>query len=228
MIQKVASRPRIPLFTCMVAFAGPPVGWDAFSVENSDILWFAAQTNQKPGQETGQAGVEGATDAMHCWTLVSTPKFAVMEIGSTTMQSEDGAFRPQENGYLNGADGPSQALFDEFKRILSLNKAGGGQLPSPVYMQGQRWGSALPQPTPLNEAPLEEICGVRYDPSPMVLGGGVGGSGGQEFYCDPSIGLWYGGDFCSSRSPGIEAAVLSGVSAAKSIQGAGGAGLTAA
>ena len=228
MIQKVASRPRIPLFTCMVAFAGPPVGWDAFSVENSDILWFAAQTNQKPGQETGQAGVEGATDAMHCWTLVSTPKFAVMEIGSTTMQSEDGAFRPQENGYLNGADGPSQALFDEFNRIVSLNKAGGGQLPSPVYMQGQRWGSALPQPTPLNEAPLEEICGVRYDPSPMVLGGGVGGSGGQEFYCDPSIGLWYGGDFCSSRSPGIEAAVLSGVSAAKSIQGAGGAGLTAA
>ena len=48
----------------MVAFAGPPVGWDAFSVENSDILWFAAQTNQKPGQETGQAGVEGATDAI--------------------------------------------------------------------------------------------------------------------------------------------------------------------
>ena len=59
------------------------------------------------------------------------------------------------------------------------------------YLQGQRWGSALPQPTPLNEAPLREVCGVRYDPSPLALGGEAGGLDlPNEMYCDESIGLW--------------------------------------
>ena len=52
------------------------------------------------------------TDTKHapdCWTLVSTPGFAFNEIKTTTMQDEaTGAFKPQEDGYLNTVPGQAR------------------------------------------------------------------------------------------------------------------------
>jgi len=66
---------------------------------------------------------------------------------------------------------------------------------------------------------------VRYDASislPLVPppenqtgGAGEGTEGGEEgqkdFLSDDTLGLYYGGDFCSFRLPGVEAAALSAV-----------------
>jgi len=66
---------------------------------------------------------------------------------------------------------------------------------------------------------------VRYDasislplvPPPENQTGGAGGGteGGEEgqkdFLSDDTLGLYYGGDFCSFRLPGVEAAALSAV-----------------
>ena len=70
---RVRDRVRLPLFAAMVAFAQPlGLPLDAVSVGGSSGLWFAARTQSKPGLEHGGGDAE-------CWTLISTPKFAVDE-----------------------------------------------------------------------------------------------------------------------------------------------------
>lgn len=81
----------------------------------SSGLWFAARCSSKPGMH--------GPGSMDCWTLVSTPSFAVTEISSETMQGDnisllDGkeekkiVFKPQENEYLN--NGPAKSLVNTF------------------------------------------------------------------------------------------------------------------
>ena len=84
-------------------------------------LWFAARCSSKPGMN--------GPESMDCWTLVSTPAFAVSEISVETMQGNnsisllDGkedkkiVFKPQENEYLN--NGPARSLLNTF-----LNQTG--------------------------------------------------------------------------------------------------------
>jgi hypothetical protein len=98
--------------------------------DNSDIndnnvssgLWFAARCSSKPGMH--------GPGSMDCWTLVSTPSFAVTEISSETMQGSnisllDGkeekkvVFKPQENEYLN--NGPAKSLVNTF--LMQTEKA---------------------------------------------------------------------------------------------------------
>ena len=79
-------------------------------------LWFAARCSSKPGMH--------GPESMDCWTLVSTPAFAVSEISVETMQGNnnisllDGkedkkiVFKPQENEYLN--NGPARSLSNTF------------------------------------------------------------------------------------------------------------------
>ena len=85
-------------------------------------LWFAARCSSKPGMH--------GPESMDCWTLVSTPSFAVTEISSETMQGDnisllDGreekkiVFKPQENEYLN--NGPARTLVNTF--LIQTDKA---------------------------------------------------------------------------------------------------------
>ena len=115
----------------------------------------AAVSESKPGFPTGD---DSDTE---CWTLISTPSFAVDEVRETTMRDPvTGAFRPQENGYLNSIPGPAQrdAFFNLVRRYLD-----GGDLPKTVYLQAQRWGSGLPiDPDIVAAEDIHEICGTTY------------------------------------------------------------------
>lgn len=133
----IRSRARIPLFTAMVAFdrkmfdgidsavfdqhdlhhgAGSDDTGGTVDAESisQDSVWFAARCSSKPGIES--------PESFDCWTLVSSPKFAVTEISSTTMQDEVDTtatsgvkrtvFKPQENAYLN--NGPALTMVNTF------------------------------------------------------------------------------------------------------------------
>jgi hypothetical protein len=76
-------------------------------------VWFAARCSSKPGMKS--------PESFDCWTIVSSPIFAVREISSTTMQDDvDTAtlgvkktvFKPQENSYLNA--GPALTMVNTF------------------------------------------------------------------------------------------------------------------
>lgn len=143
----IKSRARIPLFTAMVAFdrrmfcdhdsavfdlSSASAKHCAEKIENKEDtgliedknrnkngLWFAARCTSK----SGMSGLESPD----CWTLVSTPSFAVNEISCTTMQDDVGVtatssgatktvFKPQENAYLN--EGPALDLVNSFLRHM--------------------------------------------------------------------------------------------------------------
>lgn len=195
-----------------------------------------------------------------------------------------GAFRPQENGYLNGKDGPSETLLKAFCNAVRTEKdlqeiASSSSLsednaavcrgprmdwpaPESVYLQGQRWGSAFPAPVAcccVHETPTSfffqdtgpqqsspeansrtEIMGVLYETAtpatattgmPSIVDASAPAVAadddanfeankdihGRDFFVDTNVGLYYAGDFCSTRLAGIEAAFLSGHGAAQHI-----------
>ena len=159
---QVRDRVRVPMFSTMVAFASPlglPLDGITFGGEGG--VWFAARTQSKPGLGAGGAGAE-------CWTLVSTPRFATDEITAEPMQdAKTGAFKPQEDSYLNS--GPAPALLAAFLRDTAPMRADGAAVPEVVYLQGQRWGSALPAPGEVGGRDAKgrgehtlEIMGVQY------------------------------------------------------------------
>jgi predicted NAD/FAD-dependent oxidoreductase len=267
----VRSRARIPLFAVMVAFKRASSSQGASARAENTIfsatgdtttigavfgatspLWFAARSNSKPALSSA------LSSTTECWTLVSTPAFAVAEISETQMQDpETGAFIPQENGYLNGSNGPAAALWKAFctsgegRAAMGLGGGGdgkgekaeeggaeGGEL-EVVYLQGQRWGSAFPAPRvktqqcksaaghwSVEEAQEEgdgrvRVAGVMYDSRTpdMSLSTERQQSEDQQpdYFADLEKGAFYAGDFCSQRTPGVEAAVLSAVDAAEHI-----------
>jgi len=221
---RLPTKLRMPLFSCMIALDTPikdKLCLDAFvvSTKNNDSpLWFAAASSSKPGFPDEKAGNH------ECWTLVSTPSFAVDEIQQTTMRDPvTGTFRPQENSYLNSVPGPAlkDAFFDLVAPLL-------GDSPPPlstVYLQAQRWGSGLPvDPKKVAPEDVKEICGTRY--ASNVKGSLVYLSPPSEqqqkqpsnnFVADDELGLYYAGDFCSHLNPGFEAAALSGLDLARHI-----------
>ncbi len=259
-------RVRLPLFAAMVAFDRPLLlPLDAFALAESAqvghagaegggsgggghrALWWAARNNSKPGVRDNDAGSES-------WTLISTPRYALAEIQAVPMQdAATGAFKPQEDGYLNGAGGPCHVLLAEFKSAAATLAAGqmaasseAGALPNHdsltaarvVYMQGQRWGSAIPAPASTAGrdctgrcASTVEVLGVSYDGGglpelvydrPAAAAGrsdchAPGNDSTRDFVADDALGLYYAGDFCSRRNPGFEAAALSGAAVADHI-----------
>jgi predicted NAD/FAD-dependent oxidoreductase len=187
--------------------------FDAFTIDDgsesssSGALWFAACSQSKAGFPVGAA---------ECWTLVSTPNFAVQEIEETAMQDPvTGAFRPQENNYLNTIPGPK--LFSAFMNAVKPSLEAAGQaLPEAVYLQAQRWGSGLPAPHSVLEEDVRTVCGVRYAtkvPS-LVYPRPTSSVPTSDFLADDEEGLYYAGDFCSHRCPGFESAALSGLDVA--------------
>ena len=92
-----------------------------------------------------------------------------------------------------------------------------------VYLQGQRWGSALPAPSnrAKGSSTTKIVLSVAHDSSrtidlvydsPALRETGTKGNeeADRDFVADPSLGLFYCGDFCSNKNPGFEAAALSG------------------
>ena len=229
---RVRDRVRVPMFSAMVAFESTlDLPLDGISFPSAGGLWFAARTQSKPGLDGSGGGAE-------CWTLISTPKFATDEIKDEPMQdATTGAFKPQDDGYLN--NGPAPALLRAFlTQTAPLRPAAAAGTPTPavVYLQGQRWGSALPAPSGVGGrdakgrgAQTVELMGVEYESStpPLVfarpnptaddLATMMFAEDADDYLADDALGLYYAGDFTSRRAPGFEAAALAGLAAAEHI-----------
>ena len=210
---RIRTGSRVPLFTCMIAFDSPiPVEISAATLDDP-TLWFVSRSNSKPGLE----------HLSHdCWTLVSTPAYAMQAIKEMPMQNQTtGEFIPQSSDYLTTVPGP--ALEAAFRRIVSSGRLGGHNghdLPKTIYLNAQRWGSALPAHRCLDEAsPTREIIsGVAYDPG----GGDLAPTQVERAHCrsfvsDESKMLFQAGDMVSSYTPGFEGAALSGIDSANRI-----------
>ena len=206
MSKRVRDRVRVAMFTAIVAFEAPvPVAYDASSFEGSPI-WFAARTNSKPGFESLEK---------ECWTLVSTPAWAAAEVERVPMRDPaTGAFIPQSAEVL---EAPARALLDAFAAAV-------GALPAHTYLHAQRWGSAFPAPLTHGRdadgrsAATKDVLGTAFDASSTEQFAGLGGGGaGNEDFVDGGdlLNLYYAGDFCSPRPPGVVAAALSGKHAAE-------------
>jgi len=199
---------RVPLFAVMIAFEGKmPVPFDALPFGEGEDggggggngLWFAGRTSSKPGMvdddNNNNNNDKGTTAAsvVDCWTLISTPEYALQEITETPMQAKDGTFLPQTHDVLSVCAADLERIFRQ--TIVSDTALTGGQtiglndLPKTRYRDAQRWGSALrahprrPRPsvdgqvdTSTNSATTttatteREVKGVLYDSRRDVLG----------------------------------------------------------
>ena len=208
MSKRVRDRVRVAMFTAIVAFEAPvPGAFDASSFQGAGGLWFAAKTNSKPGFESLEK---------ECWTLVSTPAWAAAEVERVPMRDPaTGAFIPQSAEVL---EAPARALLDAFAAAI------GAPLPAHTYLHAQRWGSAMPAPLThgrdadgRSDATKDEL-GTAFDASSTEQFAGLGGAegaGSADFVDGGDLNLYYAGDFCSPRPPGVVAAALSGKHAAE-------------
>jgi hypothetical protein len=212
--------------------------------EGNDGLWFAAVSHSKPGfpqcSSTDDNGSSSSfsSSSLECWTLISTPSFAVNEIKDTTMRDPvSGKFKPQEDSYLNTVPGPALAksFLDTIRPYLLKKKEGSDEttnndddyenvssvLPEIMYLQAQRWGSGLPLPKSL-AGDIHEICGTEYASSLLSSSSSLVYPRPEtiavpDYVFDDELGLYYAGDFISYRNPGFEAAALSGLDVATHI-----------
>lgn len=214
---------RVPLFTAMIAFdteSGIPFDAASFEFENNKTLWFAAKMNSKP--------MNGLLNR-ECWTLVSTPEYAMKKIEETPMQTKSGEFIPQSKEYLTSVPGPD--LEKAFRKeitstngILGDNALDVENLPSTVFIDAQRWGSAMPCHRHLDDKSKTRkmISGVHYDSGRAPLAPtkleqrNPGIDTESTFLSDESLMLFQAGDMMSSYTPGFESAALSGMDVAKS------------
>ena len=217
-------------FSCMVVL--PEVlelNLDGITFDGSDGLWWAARSSSKPGLQTNASGPSGGAFGGECWTLISTPAFAVAEITRVTMQDpQTGAFRPQADDYLNSEPGPH--LYRAFvKSVTPLLRPGTSPPPTePLYLQAQRWGSAFPSPAAVGGRNLD---GYHHETAHQVLGAlRERDTSGQSPLSNDSDDSGRGRDrdlndklhllrrdYCSRRPPGFEAACLSGLDAASAL-----------
>ena len=223
---------RVPLFTTLVAFDrhlhvdGDSI--DALSFSDDDIVWFASRTSSKPHTgassiATEESGDEEAASSYDCWTLVSTPRYAVSEIDRVRMQdAETGAFIPQSRAYLESDDGPAQTMLRAFRAAIQAHrdqvdctddgKSGSNAdapcdgdhdgFPRAIFLSAQRWGSAFPSfANRLHDSHddalhRKRILDVVY--SSMENYGvtdALNGRDGRDFYHDDAMRLYYCGDF---------------------------------
>jgi hypothetical protein len=241
---------RVPLFTTMIAYNTPQssIPFDAISFIDHPIIWFAAKSNSKPGmmllQEqqnvhydnevtATEATTPTATEAMsnnyECWTIVSTPEYAMKQIELTPMQNEKtGEFIPQSKDYSTSIPGPE--MVTAFESILLTNYPNniGPSLPKIIHLDAQRWGSALPcaRQLTIQSATRKVISGVPYDSgryplAPTKMERLHHESNNDQsllsYLADESMMLFQAGDMMSSFTPGFEGAALSGCDAAERV-----------
>ena len=198
---------RIPLFTAMIAFrCKSNITFDAATFGNNKVLWFASKSNSKPGMSEMEE---------ECWTLVSTPEYAIKKIQESPMQDpKTGSFIPQTKDYLQSVPGPE--LRDAF--LNEMNEL----LPEITYMNAQRWGSAMPSYRhfdPDSSSTIQVVSDVPYDScKASFISNEFENSYAQEsssFIADEDLMLFQAGDMMSLHIPGFEGAALSGMNAAE-------------
>jgi len=210
---------RVPLFTAMIAFdEALAVSFDAISFQEDDVLWFASKSNSKPG-------ISMNDDSKECWTLVSTPEYAMKKILETPMQDPNGEFIPQSEEYLTTVPGPE--LEAAFRNVVRNNTCGGLRLstvpgefsiPKTVYLDAQRWGSALPSGVRSKEESKTRkvISGVSYDSGRTPLAPTKLQSPEEDnFVFDKNLMLFQVGDMMSRYTPGFEGSVISAIDGAE-------------
>ena len=158
---------RVPLFTAMVTFRSS-LGLDVSSISynreddakesfnGGGIVWFAACNSTKI------ASPVNPWSQHECWTLVSTPEYAIAKIIETPMQdSATGAFIPQTSEYLLSVPAPD--LIKAFLESVGKQDKYGDV----IHMDAQRWGSALPSDRSIacdKKSPTRSIIsGVPYE-----------------------------------------------------------------
>ena len=209
---------RVPLFTAMIAFdTESAIPFDAAIFDN-DVLWFASKTNSK---------LDNNIEPMkECWTLVSTPEYAMAKIEETPMQDPiTGEFIPQTNDYLLTVPGPD--LKEAFCNEVTSNRGILGNeklecLPEIIHLDAQRWGCAMPAHRHLGESSSTRkiISGVSYDSgrsslAPTIMTQPLENSTQKSFLVDGNLMLLQAGDTVSSFTPGFEGAAISGMDAAQ-------------
>lgn len=229
---------RVPLFTTMVAFENESgIPFDAATFMNNRTIWFASNSNSKPGmkmkldEHEHEHGHKHEHEHEHghltkeCWTLVSTPEYAMEKIAETPMQDpKTGEFIPQSKEYLTTVPGPelTAAFSNEVTSTAGfLGKDALSSLPQIIHMDAQRWGSALPCHRHLDESSItrEVISGVPYDSGRSSLAPTKKEICRDEdentFLMDEGLMLIQAGDMMSTFTPGFESAAISGMDAAE-------------
>jgi predicted NAD/FAD-dependent oxidoreductase len=198
---------RVPLFTAMICFATPLlVDFDAMSFHKSDSLWFAAKMQSKSNSSSSN---------QECWTLVSTPEYAMQKISETPMQDpKTGEFIPQSKDYLTTVPAPD--LLNAFQKALVDIM---DEFPDVIYLNAQRWGSAMPSHRHLDResSTRRVLSGVPYDSGRAALAPTIRTDSevGLDFIADDDLMLFQAGDMMSRYTPGFESAAMSGMDAAE-------------
>jgi predicted NAD/FAD-dependent oxidoreductase len=198
---------RVPLFTAMICFATPlMVDFDAMSFHKSDSLWFAAKMQSKSNSSSSNE---------ECWTLVSTPEYAIKKISETPMQDpETGEFIAQSKDYLTSVPAPD--LLNAFQKAL-IDKV--DEFPNVIHLNAQRWGSAMPSHRHLDceSSTRRVLSGVAYDSRRAALAPTIrtDDDTGLDFIADDDLMLFQAGDMMSRYTPGFESAAMSGMDAAE-------------
>ena len=230
---------RVPLFSTMIAYNTPQssIPYVAISFIDHPIIWFAAKSNSKPGmmlmqeqqndndnhnEVTTSTTTSEMNNDYECWTIVSTPEYAMNQIESTPMQNEKtGEFIPQSKDYLTTVPGPD--MVTAFESILLTNYPNiiGPSLPKIVHLDAQRWGSALPcaRQLTIQSATRKVISGVPYDSGryPLAPTKMERHESELSYLADEGMMLFQAGDMMSSFTPGFEGAALSGCDVAERV-----------
>ena len=227
---------RVPLFTTMIAFEHETkIPFDAASFDGNnnnnddDVLWFASKSNSKPGVMNNKYGEESDSRSWtECWTLVSTPEYAMKKIEETPMQDPvTREFIPQSKDYLLNVPGfDLKTAF--YKEITSKDGILGEEgalrystIPESLHVDAQRWGSALPAPRNLKDCSITRkiISGVAYDSGVSSLAPTAvvdcRHNDKKTFLVDDDFMLFQAGDMVSTLTPGFEGASISGMDAAE-------------
>jgi predicted NAD/FAD-dependent oxidoreductase len=215
---------RVPLFSAMVAFSRS-LDLNCSSITFSrgggeNVVWFCASNNSKKRFSLDASATE------ECWTIISTPEYAIQKITETPMQdAATGAFIPQAPDYLLSVPAPELVL--AFLRRVSREDRYGDI----IHLDAQRWGSALPSERSIardEDSPTRcMVSGVPYEGGIFKLApttkytDDAATEDSQEhpsFIKDDGIGLYMASDMISRYSPGAESAVLSALECAAHIK----------
>lgn len=206
---------RVPLYTAMIALdtERSDIPFDAVSLDHP-VLWFASKMNSKLNHDLAQ----------ECWTLVSTPEYAVSQMQQNPAWTSDGTFiRPDTRAVTAG---PGQALEEAFRETLSSGAFRNPnsnsieiQLPRTSFCRAQRWGSAMACPRHLDTSSNTRtiISGLAYESARGPLAPTKVETPGPTFLSDEKLMLFQAGDMVSCYTPGLEGAAISGIDAAKSV-----------
>ena len=128
-----------------------------------------------------------------------------------------GAFIPQSKDYLMLIPGPD---LENALRKAIVSKYGPIELPETVYLDAQRWGSALPSHRHLDDTSATRpiISSVPYDTcksQPLAPTRLENQDAAFDFLFDHSLMLYQAGDMMSRYTPGYEGAAISGIQAAE-------------